>query len=75
MLILDGKKYYTREEKIAKMEKEINDFIESIKLANGIAYIESAEGVEEIKKYYILIAEGLKEELNKLKENNHGKKM
>ena len=69
MLILDGKKYYSREEMIVKMEKEISDFIESIKVANGIMFIESAEEVEAIKNYYILAAEGLKEKLNKLKEN------
>ena len=68
MLILDGKKYYSREEMIVKMEKEISDFIESIKVTNGIMFIEPAEGVEAIKNYYILAAEGLKEQLNKLKE-------
>ena len=69
MLILDGKKHYTREEMILKMEKEVNDFINSIKLANGIAYIESAEEVEAIKSYYLLAAKGIKDSLNKLKEN------
>lgn len=69
MIEIDGLKFYTKKEKIQQLEKRIDDLIESINLANGIPYIKSDEEVEAIKNYYLFIAKGLKEELNKLKEN------